>query len=208
LSDALKTRENARFLCAGGSTPGPVYSALSCMPLDWGRVAIGLTDERWVSRTDPGSNHAFLERTLLQNEAQAATFYPMVTDANLPHTAEASQIDLLYKSHLLPADLMILGMGTDGHTLSWFAEADELSEALSPQASQMVTSIAAPQTDITGIYTSRQTLTSPAIAAARHILLLLTGDKKRTVFENSTPDTPIRHMIAAAGDRLTTYWAP
>ena len=208
LAAALQATGTARFLCSGGSTPGPLYSALSNTPLDWSKIAIGLTDERWVSRTAEGSNMALLDRTLLQNHAHTATAYPMVTDPTRPATDEAGKINEIYTQNLLPADLMILGMGADAHTLSWFANADGLADALDPQSQKMVTALIAPQTQTTGPHTTRITLTRPAIAAAKTILLLITGDEKRTIFETATPDTPVAHMIDAAGDRLTTYWTP
>lgn len=208
LSDAIRARQRATFLCAGGSTPAPVYSALSTAPLDWTKIAVGLTDERWVPTSSEGSNHAFIARTLLQNDAKSAQIYPMVTDPSLSASDEAPSINVIYQQHLLPADLMILGMGADAHTLSWFSGADGLQAAMDENSTAMVTAITAKQTETTGIFTTRQTLTKAAVASARNILLLITGDEKRQVFETSTPDSPIRHMIEAASDRLTTYWAP
>ena len=208
LGDAVSTAGKASLLCSGGSTPGPLYSALSNAELDWANITVGLTDERWVASTSEGSNLALIKRTLLQNHAKAATLYPMVTDPALSAFDEAHRIDTTYKQNLLPADLMILGMGADAHTLSWFTGSKGLSEALDPKTAKMVTAIEAPATKTTGIYTTRQTLTRPAIAAARNVILMLTGDEKRIVFETSTSDTPVGHMIEAAGDRLTTYWAP
>ena len=208
LGDAVSAAGKASLLCSGGSTPGPLYSALSNAELDWANITVGLTDERWVAPTSEGSNLALIERTLMQNHAKAAALYPMVTDPALSAFDEAHRIDATYKQHLLPADLMILGMGADAHTLSWFAGGDGLDEALDPETAKMVTAIEAPATKTTGAYTTRQTLTRPAIAAARNVFLMLTGDEKRIVFENSTPDSPVGQMIEAAGDRLTTYWAP
>jgi 6-phosphogluconolactonase len=208
LGSALENRGCAHFLCSGGSTPGPLYTALSHTPLDWARITVGLTDERWVERTSEASNMGLLDRTLLQNNAAAAISYPMVTNPAQRAEHEAGTIDDIYMQNLLPADLMILGMGGDAHTLSWFAGAEGLSEALDPETEKLVTHIKAPQTDITGPHTTRLTLTRTAITSAREILLLITGEQKRTVFETATPDTPVAHMTRAAGDRLTTYWAP
>ncbi len=208
LSAALEHRGHAHFLCSGGSTPGPVYTALSKTPLDWAKITVGLTDERYVSRQSDGSNMALLDRTLLQNYASEAAAFPLVADPTETVEQAASTADEIYKQNLLPADLMILGMGGDAHTLSWFADADGLQNALDLKSDRMVISLTAPQTRVTGPYTSRITLTRPAIAAARQIILLITGEEKRTVFETATQDTPIAHMIEAAGERLTTYWAP
>ena len=103
---------------------------------------------------------------------------------------------------------MILGMGPDAHTLSWFPDAEGLGDALNPDNANKVAAIRARKTAVTGDHTARMTLTLPAVANAKHTLLLITGSEKRDTLETAGPDTPIRHMINAAGDRLSTYWAP
>ena len=208
LNGALTERGSAVLLGAGGSTPGPLYKALSSANIDWSKVTIGLTDERWVPADHDASNEALMRRTLLKNEAATATLLPMVTDASQSAFAESQRVNALYASAANACDLMILGMGPDAHTLSWFPEAKGLGDALAPDTSQMVTAIEAKQSAVTGEHTVRMTLTLPAVACAKHVLLLITGHEKRTVLETATPDTPIQHMIQTAGDRLSIYWAP
>jgi len=208
LETALKSRGEAVLLGAGGSTPGPLYQQLSNAGLDWTKITIGLTDERWVPLEHKASNEALMRATLQQNQAALATLLPMVTNADRSPFEEVSAVNAVYSDAAKACDLMILGMGPDAHTLSWFPEAEGLSTALDPQGTEMVTAIQAKQSTVTGEHTARMTLTLPAVAAARHILLLITGNEKRDILETAGPDTPVRHMINAAGDRLSTYWAP
>ena len=208
LKDAIKTRGEAVLLGAGGSTPGPLYQQLPSAALEWNKITIGLTDERWVSPEHKASNEALMRATLQQNLAKAATLLPMVTDADCSPFEAVNAVNDVYAAAAAKCDLMILGMGPDAHTLSWFPDARGLNIALDPKTPQMVAAIEAKQSPVPGEHTSRMTLTLPAIGAAKHILLLITGNEKRDVLEAACPDTPIRHMINAASDKLSIYWAP
>ncbi len=208
LERALETKGYATLLGAGGSTPGPLYDALSETPLTWEAITVGLTDERWVPADHEASNEGLMRRTLLKNAAHRAKFLPMVTNAERPVQTEVSTVNKIYAEAAANCDLMILGMGPDAHTLSWFPEADGLTEALDPQTSSVVAAIHAKQSKVTGAYTKRMTLTLLTITNARNILLLMTGKEKRDTLEKAGPDMPIQKMIAAAGSRLSIYWAP
>lgn len=208
LQNALNDRGHAVLLGAGGSTPGPLYARLSDTSLEWDRVTIGLTDERWVPANHPASNERLMRACLHQNKAGAATFLPMVTKAETSPFDETTSVQALYADPAENCDIMILGMGLDAHTLSWFPEAEGLANALDPQNKSIVAAIKARESHVTGEHTLRMTLTLPAITAAKHILLLITGHEKRDVLETAGPGTPIARMIQAAADRLSIYWAP
>ena len=205
LQDALTRRGSAAFLGSGGSTPGPIYERLSQAPLDWHNIWVGLTDERWVAADHPASNGAMLQRTLLTGAAAQATYVPMKTAAEDPFDA-VEEVDELYQDAALP-DVVLLGMGPDAHTLSWFPDARGLSAALDPDSLSTVAAIAAPQTEVTGPNMLRMTLTLPCIAYARKILLLITGAEKKRVFETADSHTPIGQLCHAAGDALTVFYA-
>lgn len=205
LRDALSRRGSASFLGSGGSTPGPVYEQLSKADLDWASVWVGLTDERWVEPDHAASNEAMLRRTLLQNSAAAAEFTGMKTpEPDAQSAVEA--LDTLYQEAML-ADIVLVGMGPDAHTLSWFADAQGLEAALDPDTVSTVAAVTAPETTVTGPNTERMTLTLPCIAYARHVLLLITGIDKKAAFQTAQTDTPIRHLMRAAGDALTVFYA-
>lgn len=204
LADALARRGQASLICSGGSTPGPVYRELSDLDLNWSKVSVGLADERWVEASDGASNEKLVRDTLLKNKAADATFLPMKTAAASPFDA-IEEVDALYRPITSPVDVMVLGMGTDGHTLSWFEDAKGIDEAMSPDATRNVAAIEAQKSKTTGDHTLRMTLTLPVVARARYILLLMSGDKKRTVFERRNSTHPVTQMRKAAGDALTIF---
>ncbi|WP_290844028.1 6-phosphogluconolactonase [Henriciella sp.] len=204
LADALARRGQASLICSGGSTPGPVYRELSDLDLNWSKVSVGLADERWVEASDWASNEKLVRDTLLKNKAADATFLPMKTAAASPFDA-IDEVDALYRPITSPVDVMVLGMGTDGHTLSWFEDAKGIDEAMSPDITRNVAAIEAQKSKTTGDHTLRMTLTLPVVARARYILLLMSGDKKRTVFERRNSTHPVTQMRKAAGDALTIF---
>ncbi|MEO1660634.1 MAG: 6-phosphogluconolactonase [Pseudomonadota bacterium] len=204
LQDAIARRGSAVFMGSGGRTPGPVYEQLSQADLDWAQVQIGLCDERWVDTDHPASNGAMMERTLLQNKARAADYIPMKTPGDDPFTA-AQDLNELYLDASL-TDVMLLGMGPDAHTLSWFAGAKGYDAAVDPDATSVVTAIEAIESDVTGPNLLRMTLTQPCVAYARNVLLIITGADKRNVFETAAHDAPVSLMKRAAGDALTVFY--
>lgn len=208
LRTTLEQRQSATILCAGGSTPKPVYRQISGATLDWSRVHVGLTDERWVDETDDASNAGMIRRELLRGHADAARFTPMVTDATCEPAEAMDTIGAAYHHLTMTPDLAVVGMGPDAHTLSWFPGADGLNHALDPETSANVATIEAIPSDVTGNHTTRVTLTLPVIVRTEQVVLLITGEAKRAALEAAASDAPISHLIRAAGSRLTTYWAP
>ena len=204
LQDAIARRGSAVFMGSGGRTPGPVYEHLSQADLDWASVQIGLCDERWVDTDHPSSNGAMIERPFLQNKARAADYIPMKTPAIDPFAA-AQDLNELYLDASL-TDVMLLGMGPDAHTLSWFTGARGYEAAIDPDATSVVTAIEAIESDVTGPNLQRMTLTQPCVAYARNVLLIITGADKRAVFETAADDAPVSVMRRAAGDALTVFY--
>lgn len=206
LKAALAARGAAGLILSGGSTPGPVYEALSGVDLGWERVTVGLADERWVDADHPASNAALVARTLLQDKAVAATFLPMKTEHE--RAAEAVEaLDARYAALDDRLDVMVLGMGPDGHSLSWFPDAEGLATALDTNAASRVAEIMARKSAVTGDNLERMTLTARCVAAARHVLLMITGEEKKRVLESGADDLPIRQVERLAGERLAVMWA-
>lgn len=204
LQDAIERRGNAVFMGSGGRTPGPIYESLSQANLAWEQVQIGLCDERWVDIEHPASNGAMMERTLLQNKAAAATYVPMKIPGKDPFDA-ISEVNDLYMDASL-TDVMLLGMGPDAHTLSWFAGGRGYEDAIDPDTTSVVAAVEAIESEVTGPNLLRMTLTQPCVAYARKVLLLITGADKRAVFESAPADAPISLMKRAAGNALTVYY--
>lgn len=204
LADAISRRGSAVFMASGGRTPGPIYEELSQRALDWASVWIGLTDERWVDVDHEASNGAMVERTLLQNHAAAADYTPMKLAGDDAFASVEALSELYLEAYT--TDVMLLGMGPDAHTLSWFAGGRGYEDAVSADAVQPVAAVEAIQSDVTGPNTLRMTLTRPCVAEARHVLLLITGEEKLRVFETAGDDTPVGIMKRAAGDALTVFY--
>ncbi len=204
LRDAIARRGSAVFMGSGGSTPGPIYETLSGADLDWEMVQIGLCDERWVDVDHPASNGAMIQRTLLQNKAAIADYTPMKIKGDDPF-ASIDGVNELYMDASL-TDVMLLGMGPDAHTLSWFAGGRGYESAIDPDTTSVVAAVEAIESEVTGPNLLRMTLTQPCVAYARRVLLLITGQDKRRVFESAPADAPVSIMKRAAGDALTVYY--
>lgn len=204
LADAIARRGSAVFMGSGGTTPGPIYETLSNANLDWEKVQIGLCDERWVDVDHPASNGAMMARTLLQNNAAAADYTPMKIPGRDPFIA-VEQVNELYQDAAL-TDVMLLGMGPDAHTLSWFEGGRGYEGAISPDSTSVVAAVEAIQSEVTGPNLLRMTLTQPCVAYARSILLLITGAEKKAVFEKAPETAPVSIMKRAAGRALTVFY--
>lgn len=211
LLEGLAQRGAASLVVSGGSSPQRLYEYLSAADLDWRRVTIVLADERWVDPGEAGSNETFVRSTLLQGAAAAARFVGLKTPAARPADAlPALEQALATLPH--PFDAVIVGMGADGHTLSWFPEADGLEAALATDQGRAAAIIARPS-PVTGPYPERVTLTRAALAGARYCALLISGDAKREVFTQAAGPgraeaMPVRALMRDTGLNLQTYWWP
>jgi len=212
LQAGIKANGQATFLVSGGSTPEPVYRALSKRPLPWQQINVALVDERWVAPGESGSNQTFIANSLLQNEAAQAPFLGMKNAAATPAAGEAD-CERAYGELPKPYDVCILGMGNDGHTASFFPHAQGLEQALDAGSDQLCKAITAKQSDVTGVHTERMTLTLSAILQAKEIKLLITGEDKLKVYRQALlgddeQEMPVRSILKQGLKPVTVYWAP
>ena len=211
LREGLARNGRASLVVSGGSTPKRLYEILSAKSLDWSRVTVVLADERWIDPGLKGSNETFLRDTLLQNEAAAAEFIGLKT----PHATPAEAVDAVdaaVSTAHQPFDAVVLGMGGDGHTLSWFPEADGLDAAIAEDG-RRVAAVTAHQSEVTGPFTQRMTLTLKALKGAHFTALLISGDAKRKVWAEAAgpgrmEKLPVRAVLNATDLGLQTYWWP
>ncbi len=204
LRGAIAARGVALLIVSGGKSPARFFDRLSNVDLDWTRVAITLADERRVADDSPRSNARLVRERLLRNRAKAASFTPLA-DVRLPADQELAAASARIANLPLPADVVVLGMGDDGHTASWFPGADGLAEAMDPAARQLVAPIVAPDAP-----EPRLTLTGRVILRARAIALEIQGEAKLATFAAALapgPEEamPIRAVLRGAPDRLIVF---
>ena len=200
LRTALANEDRVLFVVPGGTTPGPVFDALCETGLDWDRVDVLLSDERWRPEVHVRSNTRLIRERLLTGRAAAARYLPLYAKAEEPEAVLAELEANI--SPALPIDVCLLGMGEDMHTASLFPGADNLEAALERRAPILV------PMRVDGAEEPRVTLSARVLngAVAKH--LVITGDKKRRAVERAQHTRPVEAPVAAVLDDMTVHWAP
>ncbi len=203
LAGGLKTHlaghDHASLAVPGGTTPGPVFDALSDADLDWSRVHVLPTDERWVPSEDPRSNGRLIRARLLTGRAGAARYVPLYAPAARPEDAFAGLAEALEAK--LPISVLLLGMGADMHTASLFPGVPGLSDALAADAP--VLAALRPDT----VPEPRVSLTARVLNAALDKHLVIFGSDKRAALERALERPPQEAPIRAVMDKMTVHWA-
>lgn len=192
LADRLEKSGQATLAVSGGTTPKLFLETLSQQTITWADVTVTLVDDRCVAPDHERSNERFVQETLLQNKAALARFQPVVA-SDRPQEAVQS------------TDVLVLGMGQDGHTASLFPNGDNLEVALSDDVDSRYVLMSAP-----GAEEPRVTMTLPAIVSAGRLFLHIEGQEKADVLERARtdPDLPIHHILRHPNANLSVYWAP
>lgn len=204
LSRAIDASSAALLAVSGGSTPGLFFETLSGADIDWSKVAITLVDERLVPDTSPRSNAALAKAKLLQNNAGSARFLPLYASGDI--AADAASAERRLKALGRSIDVAVLGMGNDGHTASFFPDAEELDALLDPAAPHLVSGVHAPSAG-----EPRLTLTLPPLLDAGFLALHIEGAEKKATLERAlSPGSslPIRRVMDAARKPVEIFWAP
>lgn len=197
---ALATKDSIGLAVPGGTTPGPIFDALSMVDLPWERVTVMLTDERWVPETSERSNTALLKTRLFQDKAARAGMFSVYSGAAEP---EDSLDDLNASiARVLPLSVVLLGMGADMHTASMFPGADGLEAALAEDAPALlaVRGGGAPE--------PRITLSARVLKDATRVHIVITGDEKRAALERAQTLSPQDAPVATILPFATVHWAP
>lgn len=200
---AIDANGVATLVVSGGRSPVAFFQNLAKQTLDWSKVVISLADERWVPIEHADSNAGLLKRYLLQGPAAKARFVSLYSAAaNLE--AAAQDADSLL-AELPPIDVLVLGMGDDGHTASLFPNSPNLKAALDLKSERRCLPMMAPT-----VPRQRLTLTRQLLASARLPILSISGQAKldtlRTALAgDDLAEMPIRAFLNSS---LEIYWCP
>ncbi|WEX08827.1 6-phosphogluconolactonase [Chelativorans sp. AA-79] len=206
LAAAVEQRGMATIAVSGGSTPPPFFSALSRRKIDWPRVTVTLVDERFVPPSSERSNAGLAARHLLQNEAAQAQFVGLYHQAETIEEA-AEKADEEIGRLPLPLDVGVLGMGLDGHTASFFPDAEDIALKLRVEDRRVLPIYAKSAGE------SRLTLSLPLLCRARVLVLHVEGEEKRRVLQAALTEEdgaklPVRIAVEQAAAPVGIYWAP
>jgi 6-phosphogluconolactonase len=206
LAEVIKKRRKASLALAGGATPGPLYDALSNVPINWEKVSVTLTDERWVHPQDPASNEFLVRDLLLRRRAAVATFVPFKTN----HTKASGGAATTEKriAPIMPFDICLLGMGPDGHIASLIPGAEGYAAAVDPEGTKKVAGI---HSATAAGSPERMTLTVPGILSSRRVVLLFMGQDKLTVYQEAKEgrgNSPIKDLLMQKKVPVHAFWAP
>ena len=206
LEEGLLQRSSASLVVSGGSTPRGVFTQLSQRPIDWPRVNVTLADERWVPASHADSNERLVCETLLQDAAAPANFVSLYLDGSSAQVAQEAVAQRL--AALDTFDVVMLGMGEDGHTASLFPESTALAQGLDLANKSPCIAVTPPHAPH-----DRMSLTLQRLADTRTLILHITGDRKREVFEEAFARGDALRWPVAALDTLPlpevdVYWAP
>ncbi len=210
--EALNERGRCSVVLAGGSTPGSIYRALSKPPrvedVDWGSLVLYWGDERWVPHSDNMSNFKMTQETLLsQVSGQTPVIHPVDTSLKSPeegaraYAAAVRNGEKLGADELPVFDIVLLGVGEDGHTASIFPG----SPLIGARGNSLCAAVTHPEDG-----KPRISMTPDALFGARKIFFIVKGDNKadimRQILESDEPAAkyPAR-LFESAAERVTFF---
>lgn len=194
LREGLQARGQATLVVSGGSTPVPFFHALRDLPLDWSRVTVTLADERAVPSTHVDSNTRLVRNHLLQGLAAQARWLPCFDGEPQPEQlgAAAQALDARLSALSWPVDVVVLGMGSDGHTASLFPRSAELLQALKAPPSSRCLVAEVPEAP--NVPVRRLSWTPEALLDTRHLAIHTTGIAKRELLQRACASDDVRDM--------------
>ncbi len=202
LKQAIVERGAASLVVSGGSTPKSFLANLSEQFIDWAKVYVTLVDERCVLDSHPDSNAKMVKDFLIKNLACDVNFVPLYIQGETQMNCQQRFIN--HKVLAETYDVVILGMGGDGHTASIFPMAEERDQALNLSTTNNIL-----LTDPVTVTPLRLTQTRPRLLNTRNLILHITGGQKQSVFEQAcasqTTDLPISFFIHQDQVRLDVF---
>lgn len=199
LESYLLSHDTASLAVPGGTTPGPIFDDLCAADLDWSRVHVLPTDERWVPQDHPRSNGRLICERLLVNRAGSARFLPLYAEADRPEDV-LPEIEAMLVPEL-PISVLVLGMGEDMHTASLFPGAPGIDAALDPDAP--VLAVLRPES----VPEARVSLTARVLDGAMSKHLVIYGAAKRAALDKALTLPPEQAPVQAILTECTVHWA-
>ncbi|MDH3417647.1 MAG: 6-phosphogluconolactonase [Gammaproteobacteria bacterium] len=199
----LDNNGDASIIVSGGSSPQQCMAALANAPLEWPRVQVLLSDERWVPADHEDSNEKLVRETLLVGPAAAAQFLPVYAAGVSP---EERCDELQDPLPVLPFSCSLIGIGADGHFASLFPDAEQLKLGLDVESSRLyvpITTASSPH--------PRISMTLAAISRSDEIALLFFGDEKLDVYKQAKASTngyPLSRLLRQKRAPVRLFWAP
>ena len=204
INEAIQKNGRASMAVSGGSTPKPLFEELSLLDLDWSKVDLTLVDDRWVDVDHKDSNELLVKTHFIKNNAERVNFVPLKNDENTAKKGVSLTEEAL-KNFTMPFDIVILGMGADGHTASLFPCSDELGKGMDLNTGHTLIST----NPKTAPY-ERISLTAKSIMDAKKIFLHLNGSSKLNTLElaMNLSDSSKMPIYAFLNHGLDIFWSP
>ena len=216
LQRAIDSKGQAVLAVSGGSTPKQLFAALANRSLDWQKVVITLVDERWVPLEHELSNANFVNQHLLAGLNQVPVCVPLFAFSAAALTPELALIPILNdycrqtnSTLAAPAkfDVVVLGMGEDGHTASFFPDAENIVELVDQNNPNRLLNCHSPSSNV-----ARITWSLPMLLDTEFLALHIHGKSKKAVFDTAVEGDclrtlPIRSAIFQNQTPLHVYYA-
>lgn len=212
LQAAIDARGQAVLTVSGGKSPIALFQALRVLPLAWHQVSVTLADERCVANTHADSNALLVRTHLLKDQARAARLVPMIAD-DLPLSTPAQMAAQATTSlrELGDADVLVLGMGTDGHTASLFPEAPNLPLAMDLLQPPACVAIELKHPPVNAPY-ARISQNLSMLLSAQHIVLPISGKDKLSVLASAKAQAslalPVSKLLHQDRTSVTLWLSP
>ena len=210
LIESIQKNINEKQACslavAGGNTPKPLYERLSKQTIAWDKVNLTLTDERWVEPSDVSSNQNMVWHSLIQNQASEVNFIPL-KNPHMTALAGEDECGAILKQSIPMLDVVVLGMGEDGHFASIFPGLEDTQKLLDVNSQEICSAVQPEGRE------ARMSLTLSYILKAKYTYLFITGEEKKRIIDNIVEKNrvdvqyPVSALLLQNTCPVQIYWS-